>query len=87
MLWRDRIVGWGNLTVTGGQLQCTFGYVSSQPRERGFRSELEAELERVRKFLGIESGSRSQITAHGFRHEAHQAHKDHKVFVKRSRIV
>ena len=52
MLWRDRIVGWGNLTVTGGQLQSTFGYVSSQPRERSFRSELEAEARKSAEVSG-----------------------------------
>jgi uncharacterized protein YcaQ len=57
MLWRDRIVGWGNLTVTGGQLQSTFGYVNAQPRERRFRTELEAEIELMRRFLGLELGT------------------------------
>jgi uncharacterized protein len=51
MLWRDRIIGWANLTVPGGQLRADFGYVDSAPRERTFKRELEAEIERIRTFL------------------------------------
>ena len=54
MLWRDRVIGWGNLTVKDGDLRAEFGYVDSGgPRDPGFVSELEAEMERVRLFLGL----------------------------------
>lgn len=53
MLWRDRVIGWANLTVRDGALQSEFGYVSSPPSGT-FSDALEAELERVRRFLGIE---------------------------------
>lgn len=47
MLWRDRVIGWAN--VSGA---CTFGYVSGRPpRERAFTRELDAEVERMRLFL------------------------------------
>jgi uncharacterized protein len=52
MLWRDRVIGWGNLAVKNGALQADFGYVKSVPRDRAFVIGLEAELERVRMFLG-----------------------------------
>jgi len=55
MLWRDRVIGWGNLSVDGGKLNAQLGYVNSQPRDRGFKRELEAELNRARDFLGLES--------------------------------
>jgi uncharacterized protein YcaQ len=56
MLWRDRVVGWGNVSVTGGTLQPVFGYAgSSAPRERLFVRELDAELDRFRSFLGLGS--------------------------------
>jgi uncharacterized protein len=51
LLWRDRVIGWGNLSLKNGELECEFGYVESQPRERVFKLELEAELERMRSFL------------------------------------
>jgi uncharacterized protein YcaQ len=52
LLWRDRIVGWGNVTVTDGVMDAQFGYVNSRlPRDRAFKRELEAETERLRVFL------------------------------------
>jgi hypothetical protein len=56
LLWRDHVIGWGNLAVKNGELKPEFGYVESQPpRDRAFRRELEAELDRMRAFLGLES--------------------------------
>jgi uncharacterized protein len=55
MLWRDRVIGWANLSVKNGALDSEFGYVGSQPRERSFKRELAAELDRMRVFLGLES--------------------------------
>jgi uncharacterized protein YcaQ len=52
LLWRDRVIGWGNLSVKDGKLQSDFGYVGSPPRDRAYRRELAAELDRVRTFLG-----------------------------------
>jgi hypothetical protein len=52
LLWRDRVIGWGNLAVKAGTLQASFGYVKGRaPDDRTFSRELEAELERVRRFL------------------------------------
>ncbi len=55
LLWRDRVIGWGNLSVKGGELLSELGYVGSPPRDRTFKRELEAELDRVRAFLGLGS--------------------------------
>ncbi len=53
LLWRDRVIGWGNLAMENGKLTSELGYVTDQPpRDRVFRRELEAELERMRVFLG-----------------------------------
>jgi uncharacterized protein len=53
MLWRDRVVGWANVSVKNGALQAEVGYVDSRPpRERAFARELEAEWDRMRTFLG-----------------------------------
>ena len=55
LLWRDRVIGWGNLSVKDGELKSEFGYVESNPpRGRAFKRELEAELDRMRAFLGLE---------------------------------
>ena len=55
MLWRDLVIGWGNLLVRDGSLQADFGYVKSAPRDRVFALGLEEQLERVRVFLGLNS--------------------------------
>ena len=52
LLWRDRVIGWTNVVVRGGALVTDIGYVASPPRERAFKRELAAELERMRLFLG-----------------------------------
>ena len=55
LLWRDRIIGGGNLSVENGQLHSEIGYVESHPpRERVFRRALEEELDRMRVFLGLD---------------------------------
>jgi uncharacterized protein YcaQ len=52
LLWRDRILGWANLTVKNGALLAELGYVSDQPpTDRIFRREFEKELTRMRFFL------------------------------------
>ena len=40
ILWRDRVIGWGNLSVKDGALRSEFGYVKSQPHDRTFKREL-----------------------------------------------
>jgi uncharacterized protein YcaQ len=54
LLWRDRVIGWGNLSVKNGELRSEVGYVESPPRDRAFKRELEQELDRMRAFLGLE---------------------------------
>src|SRR5258705_995318 len=58
LLWRDSVIGWGNLSVENGELKSDFGYVASQPPDdRAFKRELEAELARMREFLGLKSAA------------------------------
>jgi hypothetical protein len=53
LLWRDRVIGWGNVSVVNGELQADIGYVAARaPRDRGFRQALDEELDRMRTFLG-----------------------------------
>ena len=52
MLWRDQVIGWGNLAVKGGKLQSEIGYVTGKaPRDKAFRAALDDELARMEKFL------------------------------------
>jgi uncharacterized protein YcaQ len=54
LLWRDRVIGWGNVSAKNGKLVAEIGYVGSAPRERAFRNELDEDLDRMRGFLGLE---------------------------------
>ena len=56
LLWRDRVIGWGDVSVRDGTLRSEFGYIASHPpRDRGFRRALDEELNRLAVFLGLES--------------------------------
>ena len=52
MLRRDRVIGWVNLSLADGGWHAELGYVSgAAPRDRVFKRELDAEIERMRRFL------------------------------------
>ncbi len=54
LLWRDRVVGWGNLSIVDGALRSQIGYVEGRaPRGGGFSSALDAELDRMTRFLAL----------------------------------
>jgi uncharacterized protein len=56
LLWRDRVIGWGNLSLQNGELKSELGYVEGHaPRDPSFKRELEAELEQMRLFLGVKA--------------------------------
>jgi uncharacterized protein len=53
LLWRDQVIGWGNVSLAGGQLQADLGYVAGKPPpEAAFKQALGDELQRMRVFLG-----------------------------------
>jgi uncharacterized protein len=54
LLWRDTVVGWGNVSVVDGDLNVAFAYVTgTPPRDRLFKRALEREVEAMREFLGV----------------------------------
>lgn len=53
VLWRDEVIGWANVAVKNGELECDIGYSGSAPSERAFRRGLEVEIGRVREFLKL----------------------------------
>jgi len=54
LLWRDKVVGWANLSVAGGVLQTGLGYVAGRPpRDARFARQLERELVAMRTFLRL----------------------------------
>jgi uncharacterized protein YcaQ len=54
LLWRDRVVGWGNVTAAGGVLRSSFGYAGRAPCEPAFAAGLAAEMARLTSFLSAE---------------------------------
>ncbi|MBU6259617.1 MAG: YcaQ family DNA glycosylase [Burkholderiales bacterium] len=53
LLWRDAVIGWGNLAWRHGKLDAEIGYVAGRaPRDAGYRTALANELDRVARFLG-----------------------------------
>ena len=53
MLWRDRVIGWANLSIDDGKLNSEFGYVDSRPNDAAFLRELDGEIERMGRFLKL----------------------------------
>lgn len=53
LLWRDQVIGWGNLAVAAGRLQADLGYVNgAPPQDAGYAPALQAELDAMTVFLG-----------------------------------
>ncbi len=56
LLWGERVIGWGNLSVAEGVLHAQLQYVAGKaPRDVAFHEALEAELARMRAFLALEA--------------------------------
>jgi hypothetical protein len=56
LLWRDQVIGWGNLSVVAGRLQADIGYASGQaPDDESYRPALGAELSAMAACLGVNS--------------------------------
>ena len=52
LLWRDQVIGWGNLAWRDGVLTPDIGHVTGRaPREAAYRAALDAELGRIETFL------------------------------------
>lgn len=55
LLWEDRVIGWGNLSAASGALNAQLHYVAGRaPRDAVFVEGLDAELSRMRVFLGLD---------------------------------
>jgi uncharacterized protein YcaQ len=52
LLWREEVIGWGNLSVVDGRVVPSLGFAQGRaPRDRGFRQALDDELARIEAFL------------------------------------
>ena len=60
LLWRDAMIGWANVTADENRLVADAGYVAgNRPRSPAFRRDLDEELERLRRFLGVPTPGRA----------------------------
>jgi hypothetical protein len=62
MLWGDRVIGWANLQVVERSLDVELGFVGKRPRDAAFRNALSAEVEDMRRFLGLSDPAPSGST-------------------------
>ena len=53
LLWRDRVVGWGNASVSGGRLLLQTRFADDTVRDAAFKAELADEKTRMKEFLGL----------------------------------
>lgn len=68
LLWRDRVIGWGNLAVSGGVLRSELGYVGgAAPDDPQFHAALDAELVRITEFLSLASPAQAAHASRPYR--------------------
>jgi uncharacterized protein YcaQ len=53
LLWGDVVIGWANASVEGKRLKVEVGFAGKRPNDSDFRTELDAEIDRLRTFLGL----------------------------------
>jgi hypothetical protein len=54
LLWREQVIGWGNVSVNEGSLHADLGYVAGRPpRGAAYRRALDTELQHLREFLAL----------------------------------
>ena len=51
LLWRDHVIGWGNLRAADDRIEARLGFVDKRPRDAAFARELDAEVERFSVFM------------------------------------
>jgi uncharacterized protein YcaQ len=52
LLWRNKVIGWANVSVKEERVDAQIGYVSGRaPRDRGYKAALDDEIEAMRLFL------------------------------------
>jgi len=53
LLWRDRVVGWANVSVRNGQLRPEVGFFGPRILDPTFSAAVDDELQRMHRFLGL----------------------------------
>ena len=53
LLWRDQVVGWGNVSVQAGKLMPEIGFFGPRIGDTAFVNAVDDELQRMTTFLGL----------------------------------
>ena len=53
LLWRARVIGWANLSISAQKLDADCGFVTPTPSGSGFSSAMDDERRRMYEFLGL----------------------------------
>ena len=53
LLWGNRVVGWANASVVDSRLEVKLGFANRRPSGSDFSREVDAEIARLTKFLGL----------------------------------
>ena len=59
LLWREHVIGWGNISRVKGAVKADLGYVTRRPRDREFTRALDEELDRLKSFLDVAVSKRT----------------------------
>jgi len=59
LLWRERVIGWANVSWRAGELVVDLDFVESRPVGHAFKRALDSELDRMRAFLAREESAPS----------------------------
>ncbi|GAB0119099.1 DNA glycosylase AlkZ-like family protein [Acidisoma sp. 7E03] len=65
MLWRDRMIGWVNLSLAMGAVSAEPGFVGAEPRGQDFARAYEAEMARFATFMELGRGDAAAAVADG----------------------
>lgn len=65
LLWCDQVIGWANAKITGQDLDVQLGFVGNPPRDRDFRTEVDAEIARLEAFLDLKNQRNARLRESG----------------------
>ncbi len=61
LLWNEDIIGWANVSKDKNDLEVDLGFINKRPKSKVFEIELDLEIERLKKFLGLTNGRTNKI--------------------------
>lgn len=53
LLWLEKVIGWANISINNGELDCQLGFVDARPTDTLFEIEIDNEIGRFQQFLNL----------------------------------